>query len=105
MIRRPPRSTLFPYTTLFRSPFGEDLHTRAGSPAYRCTDRRSFSASGHRTNQRAEGRSASDGLCGALPARSAGLFHVAADHVISLSLKDDAGQLQSELAAASHAAR
>src|SRR3712207_7718684 len=22
MIRRPPRSTLFPYTTLFRSPFG-----------------------------------------------------------------------------------
>src|SRR2546426_6688952 len=33
MIRRPPRSTLFPYTTLFRSfqyalnaPLGEDLH-------------------------------------------------------------------------------
>src|SRR5687768_17780487 len=24
MIRRPPRSTLFPYTTLFRSWFGED---------------------------------------------------------------------------------
>src|SRR2546426_2670687 len=24
MIRRPPRSTLFPYTTLFRSPFGID---------------------------------------------------------------------------------
>src|SRR5690242_21308282 len=24
MIRRPPRSTLFPYTTLFRSPSGED---------------------------------------------------------------------------------
>src|SRR2546430_12696489 len=23
MIRRPPRSTLFPYTTLFRSPFGD----------------------------------------------------------------------------------
>src|SRR5256885_8638882 len=23
MIRRPPRSTLFPYTTLFRSPFGK----------------------------------------------------------------------------------
>src|SRR5689334_23660900 len=22
MVRRPPRSTLFPYTTLFRSPFG-----------------------------------------------------------------------------------
>ena len=28
MIRRPPRSTLFPYTTLFRSPLtGEDLQT------------------------------------------------------------------------------
>src|SRR2546422_5383374 len=27
MIRRPPRSTLFPYTTLFRSPgFEEDIH-------------------------------------------------------------------------------
>src|SRR2546426_6559234 len=24
MIRRPPRSTLFPYTTLFRSSYGED---------------------------------------------------------------------------------
>src|SRR3712207_7585778 len=28
MIRRPPRSTLFPYTTLFRS--GEDHHVDAG---------------------------------------------------------------------------
>src|SRR2546426_1514327 len=27
MIRRPPRSTLFPYTTLFRSPFEHVLHT------------------------------------------------------------------------------
>src|SRR2546429_6726564 len=26
MIRRPPRSTLFPYTTLFRSPDGRRLH-------------------------------------------------------------------------------
>src|SRR5260370_22343405 len=25
MIRRPPRSTLFPYTTLFRSPFNKSL--------------------------------------------------------------------------------
>src|SRR3712207_7008673 len=32
MIRRPPRSTLFPYTTLFRSPDGRgfDFATRAG---------------------------------------------------------------------------
>src|SRR5258708_15472927 len=32
MIRRPPRSTLFPYTTLFRSEGAclDDLHTAAG---------------------------------------------------------------------------
>src|SRR2546427_4329901 len=29
MIRRPPRSTLFPYTTLFRSPKG---HLKVGEP-------------------------------------------------------------------------
>src|SRR2546425_4796332 len=28
MIRRPPRSTLFPYTTLFRSVLGLDHHVR-----------------------------------------------------------------------------
>src|SRR2546422_6344898 len=27
MIRRPPRSTLFPYTTLFRSKVGDELYT------------------------------------------------------------------------------
>src|SRR5690554_7034767 len=33
MIRRPPRSTLFPYTTLFRSPVGLAVYvfSRAGS--------------------------------------------------------------------------
>src|SRR2546427_8465491 len=31
MIRRPPRSTLFPYTTLFRSP-AHGRHRAAGSP-------------------------------------------------------------------------
>src|SRR2546430_13200941 len=30
MIRRPPRSTLFPYTTLFRSPFGYSHRAMAG---------------------------------------------------------------------------
>src|SRR2546422_7806957 len=30
MIRRPPRSTLFPYTTLFRSLLREHLRTRRG---------------------------------------------------------------------------
>src|SRR2546427_13206586 len=34
MIRRPPRSTLFPYTTLFRSPFSEELE-QAVHKAYR----------------------------------------------------------------------
>src|SRR2546427_6629139 len=39
MIRRPPRSTLFPYTTLFRSPRGTSRrvpgsgHRRSGPPA------------------------------------------------------------------------
>src|SRR3989442_11437240 len=33
MIRRPPRSTLFPYTTLFRSSGRpQDLHRASGSP-------------------------------------------------------------------------
>src|SRR5256885_4823157 len=35
MIRRPPRSTLFPYTTLFRSAFGWgdlEIYTAKGSP-------------------------------------------------------------------------
>src|SRR2546427_2896019 len=31
MIRRPPRSTLFPYTTLFRSHRGPDTRERKGS--------------------------------------------------------------------------
>src|SRR2546427_967032 len=33
MIRRPPRSTLFPYTTLFRSNFGEMIN---GKPEFSC---------------------------------------------------------------------
>src|SRR2546426_7795363 len=33
MIRRPPRSTLFPYTTLFRSPVRATSHV-AGHPVY-----------------------------------------------------------------------
>src|SRR5258707_10624799 len=32
MIRRPPRSTLFPYTTLFRSLKYDDFASRYGSP-------------------------------------------------------------------------
>src|SRR2546427_6573846 len=33
MIRRPPRSTLFPYTTLFRSPIGQEF--QGGMPMFR----------------------------------------------------------------------
>src|SRR3712207_8124376 len=33
MIRRPPRSTLFPYTTLFRSDMLADLAAQESSPA------------------------------------------------------------------------
>src|SRR5256885_9344073 len=35
MIRRPPRSTLFPYTTLFRSPDSEPAAGRAASELHR----------------------------------------------------------------------
>src|SRR5258708_35611020 len=39
MIRRPPRSTLFPYTTLFRSEYYAILNkVLADLPAYRLTD-------------------------------------------------------------------
>src|SRR2546427_2883561 len=34
MIRRPPRSTLFPYTTLFRSDFGRARVVRVGSVVF-----------------------------------------------------------------------
>src|SRR3712207_6856703 len=34
MIRRPPRSTLFPYTTLFRSRAGRDRAARLTSPLH-----------------------------------------------------------------------
>src|SRR5690349_22117447 len=42
MIRRPPRSTLFPYTTLFRSPSRGDA-TADAVGAYLCTIRSSSS--------------------------------------------------------------
>src|SRR2546422_7665234 len=55
MIRRPPRSTLFPYTTLFRS------HRRRGGPGDRRGGRvsaqrvrRDDSGRGHRRNTRSE---------------------------------------------------
>src|SRR5258708_22219707 len=45
MIRRPPRSTLFPYTTLFRSPFRPNSRPRtAGGGSSSCTHRRNLPA-------------------------------------------------------------
>src|SRR5256885_7849153 len=38
MIRRPPRSTLFPYTTLFRSDAEGDEHRRGGAGAQNLDD-------------------------------------------------------------------
>src|SRR5690348_17543212 len=43
MIRRPPRSTLFPYTTLFRSQTA-NLDLKARSGAHRRTPHRNFNA-------------------------------------------------------------
>src|SRR5256885_13247856 len=39
MIRRPPRSTLFPYTTLFRSHFGQVGRTRRFRQESQCSKR------------------------------------------------------------------
>src|SRR2546428_13292456 len=40
MIRRPPRSTLFPYTTLFRSRAARAAHLRSSNPILACGARR-----------------------------------------------------------------
>src|SRR5258708_22804909 len=54
MIRRPPRSTLFPYTTLFRSREGPDQgECRQGQP-WQGQHRRLTSRSGHEFSKRSE---------------------------------------------------
>src|SRR5256885_11136159 len=50
MIRRPPRSTLFPYTTLFRS-----LHDRTEQPLERIAPSRAVVESGHVSVRRDRG--------------------------------------------------
>src|SRR3712207_9215635 len=47
MIRRPPRSTLFPYTTLFRSAIGIRLAEDVEDPRGRCVDRVGRAAHAH----------------------------------------------------------
>src|SRR5256885_7335636 len=51
MIRRPPRSTLFPYTTLFRSTCGRRRSSRGfwPSPRRRCRSKRDSSLESQRT--------------------------------------------------------
>src|SRR3712207_8157751 len=59
MIRRPPRSTLFPYTTLFRSP-NRSPHPRrtAGAPWGARAARRGWTRGGDRAGGRVLGASA-----------------------------------------------
>src|SRR3712207_8186289 len=54
MIRRPPRSTLFPYTTLFRSAAGERAHLEDGLVARRYGDVRAAPAVRARVDGRVE---------------------------------------------------
>src|SRR5260221_10008020 len=65
MIRRPPRSTLFPYTTLFRSLRPPAARTRAGTGnrPYQCRRRRTSA-------RRGRPRSASPALIGSITGRS-----------------------------------
>src|SRR5256885_9016179 len=54
MIRRPPRSTLFPYTTLFRSYWPSEMHRQLRRPAERSPEsarRRLYSRSEEHTSE------------------------------------------------------
>src|SRR3712207_7352487 len=62
MIRRPPRSTLFPYTTLFRSPRDHGQRPRPGGEAVRAPG----GGGGHRPHPGAGALSACQGPCGPL---------------------------------------
>src|SRR5438105_8790775 len=54
MMRRPPRSTLFPYTTLFRSPIRREDGGRAGSR--RCGYRAAVESRGTHPNHTPDGQ-------------------------------------------------
>src|SRR3712207_7548949 len=59
MIRRPPRSTLFPYTTLFRSLPGDRLREKPaseGAEHTRSAGRAPRSAAGHEARQQGDPR-------------------------------------------------
>src|SRR5256885_4527765 len=85
MIRRPPRSTLFPYTTLFRSPRHEPLagppgRRRRGKPQFplRAVAVAAEAGSGH-AGVRADVRHLVYAL--AEPAYALGLAHIQPGHV------------------------
>src|SRR5687767_15264926 len=70
MIRRPPRSTLFPYTTLFRSQFlteslvdGERSQSKSFSSCARIGRIFSFSASSPRSEERFSRNAETDLVC------------------------------------------
>src|SRR3989454_7638092 len=54
MIRRPPRSTLFPYTTLFRSPVGGERAIESLRHLLELEDRLGHPGSGGRRERHAE---------------------------------------------------
>src|SRR2546426_5941400 len=55
MIRRPPRSTLFPYTTLFRSPRARRPHLLGDAGGRRPCEAGGRAARRHRCRRRVEG--------------------------------------------------
>src|SRR5690349_22992562 len=57
MIRRPPRSTLFPYTTLFRSRAGDERRARDGRGRPRAGERASRAGRTRGSDRGARGRS------------------------------------------------
>src|SRR5260370_31064378 len=57
MIRRPPRSTLFPYTTLFRSRTSAEASSCAARAGIRTARRQSHAARGRPRRRRHESRS------------------------------------------------
>src|SRR5256885_14414938 len=67
MIRRPPRSTLFPYTTLFRSPAAPTPQCSGGGLTFPCAGLNSLSGTGFNNTQRPNivpGTSCNSGVSG-----------------------------------------
>src|SRR5256885_13908652 len=64
MIRRPPRSTLFPYTTLFRSPAGDGADAAQGLAVARLADLRGLAPAAGRRRRRRQDRYGRAALAG-----------------------------------------